>query len=353
LRKFTTAVAALALLSTIALSGPANAAETITGEGSSFAYGRISACAASYTTDTVTYASTGSGNGKKSFNGVSAVQRDFAGSDAVYGGSDVVPKKSFVYVPVTGGAIALAYNVGGVNKLQLDPEVIQGIFSGKITKWNDAKIAKINPSVKLPAKGITVGYREGSSGTTQNFVDYLIQSKKAATWKLNGTFESAAPSLPALKFTAANSQVMASKIDATGYSIGYVDLFDTIDNDLQYASVKNIYTAKVKGKNKLVSQYVAPTSASAGLFLNAQTKNMAADGSIKIDFSVRIKNAYPMSLFTYVIAPAESAASAAKGAAVKKFVNYVVNSCKATPGYATFPSTFKKLVTTKLIAKIG
>ena len=353
MRKFTTAVAAMALLGTIALSGPANAAETIAGEGSSFAYGRINACAASYTTDTVTYASTGSGNGKKSFNGVSAVQRDFAGSDAVYGGSDVIPTKPFVYVPVTGGAIALAYNVGGVNKLQLDPEVIQGIFSGKITKWNDAKIAKINPSVKLPAKSITVGYREGSSGTTQNFVDYLIQSKKAKTWKLNGTFESAAPSLPALKFTAANSQVMASKIDATGYSIGYVDLFDTIDNDLQYASVKNIYTAKVKGKNTLVAQYVAPTSAAAGLFLNAQTKNMAADGSIKIDFSVRVKNAYPMSLFTYVIAPAGSAASATKGAAVKKFVNYVVNSCKATPGYATFPSTFKKLVTTKLIAKIG
>lgn len=359
MRKLTTALAALALVSSFAIAAPANAAETITGEGSSFAYGRITDCNASYTKNTVTYLSTGSGNGRKSLNGVGAVQRDFAGSDAAYSASDKAPTyKSFTYVPVTGGAIALAYNVSGVNSLNLNSALVAKIFDGRITMWNDPAIKAANKTAKLPAKKITVGYRSGDSGTTANFVNYLIAFQPKLGYKATGTFENAAPSLPASKFTAANSQEMATKIDATGYSIGYVDLFDTINNDLQYAKLANYYskTSTVKGKKvtKTATQYVGPTAAASGLFLAAQTKNMASDGSIKIDYKVNVKNGYPMSLFTYVIAPANnSAATSAKGAAIKDFVNYVVNTCKATPGYATFPTDFKKTVTTKLIAKIG
>lgn len=345
MRKFITATAAVALASTISFAGPAHALETISGEGSSFANGRITDCIASYTQGDVTYASTGSGNGRKAF---IAGTRDFAGSDATFKDTDVVPK-SYIYVPVTGGPIAFAYNVGGVNNLKLTPELLAGIFSGKITKWNDAKIAKINKSIKLPNKNITVVYRSGSSGTSENFTDYLVQSKKAAGWTKNGTFESAAPSLPALKLTAGNSQEVASKIDATGYSIGYVDLFEVIDLDLQFASLSNFYTVKSGGKTVTRTQYVAPTAAASGLFLNAQTAKLAANGSVKIDYTLKVKNAYPASLFTYVIAP--TADKTSKGDAVRGFVNYLVNKCKPTAGYATFPSSFKTAVN-KLVAKI-
>lgn len=345
MRKFITATAAVALASTISFAGPAHALETISGEGSSFANGRITDCIASYTQGDVTYASTGSGNGRKAFQ---AGTRDFAGSDATFKSTDVVPE-SYIYVPVTGGPIAFAYNVGGVNNLKLTPELLAGIFSGKITKWNDAKIAKINKSIKLPAKNITVVYRSGSSGTSENLTDYLVQSKKAPGWTKNGTFESAAPSLPALKLTAGNSQEVASKIDATGYSIGYVDLFEVIDLDLQFASLSNFYTVKSGGKTVTRTQYVAPTAAASGLFLNEQTKKLAADGSVKLDFTLKVKNAYPASLFTYVIAP--TADKTSKGDAVRGFVNYLVNKCKPTAGYATFPSSFKTAIN-KLVAKI-
>jgi phosphate transport system substrate-binding protein len=360
LRKLITATASIALLTSVAFAGPAHAAESISGEGSSFANGRITACAASYTGGEVTYAATGSGNGRTAF---IKGTRDFAGSDSVFKTTDVVPNK-YVYVPVTGGPIAFAYNVGGLNNLKLTPELIAAIFSGKVTKWNDARIAKLNKGAQLPNKVITVGYRSGSSGTSENLTDFLVQSKKANGWSKNGTFESAAPSLPAVKFTAANSQEMATKIDQNGYSIGYVDLFEVIDADLQFASLSNFYsvttpaktttvggkTVKTPAKTSIRTQYVQPTAAASGLFLNSQTAVMAVDGSIKIDFTKRVKNAYPASLFTYIIAP--TANGTTKGSAIRGFVDFVVNKCKATPGYATFPTSFKTSVN-KLIAKIN
>lgn len=360
MRKLITATAAIALISSVTFAGPANASVPITGEGSSFANGRISACAASYTGPEVTYASTGSGNGRTAF---IKGTRDFAGSDAVFKSTDVVPNK-YIYVPVTGGPIAFAYNVGGLNNLRLTPELIAGIFSGKITKWNDASIAKFNKGAKLPNKVITVGYRSGSSGTSENLTDFLVQSKKAPGWTKNGTFESATPSLPAVKFTASNAQEMATKIDQNGYSIGYVDLFEVIDADLQFASLLNLYSETTKARTSIVAgkrvvtpaktvvrtQYVQPTAAASGLFLNSQTAIMSADGSVKIDFTKRIKNAYPASLFTYIIAP--TANGTAKGDAIRTFVDFMVNKCKATPGYATFPTSFKTSIN-KLIAKIN
>src|SRR6185312_108169 len=74
--------------------------------------------------------------------------------------------------------IAIAYNVEGLNDLKLDAATIAGIFSGKITKWNDAKIAALNAGAALPDAAITVVRRSDDSGTTQNFTEYLAANAK-------------------------------------------------------------------------------------------------------------------------------------------------------------------------------
>jgi phosphate transport system substrate-binding protein len=172
MRKTAGILAAVAIAASALIAAPANAdTVTITSGGSSFSAGIMSTCAANYTDAKVTYTSSASGTGRTNFaNGTF----DFAGSDGTFAATDSKPAGT-AYVPVLGGPIAIIYNVDGVNNLRLDAPTIAGIFLGKITKWNDTALAKLNPGVKLPAATITPEYRNAKSGTNGNF---------RATWLL-------------------------------------------------------------------------------------------------------------------------------------------------------------------------
>jgi phosphate transport system substrate-binding protein len=175
-----------------------------------------------------------------------------------FAGSDTAPiptaelarfrGRTVLYFPVVIGPIAVAYNLEDVGKLQLTGPVIAGIFQGTITKWDDPAIAADNPGVKLPGTQITIVRRSDSSGTTQNFTQFLVDSAPQI-WKLgsDSMIQWPANSLPGL-----GNAGVASIIKGTPGAIGYVDFADAKAADLTYARIKN-----------LAGHYVMPSSTSA------------------------------------------------------------------------------------------
>jgi phosphate transport system substrate-binding protein len=345
--KFITAVAVTAALSSVAFVGPAAfAKQTISETGSTFAKGMLATCAASYTTDVVNVdpAAGGSGAGRTAFKNGTV---DFAASDTATDSniSGATGSNGLVVAPVLGGPVAIPFNLKGKNNatitnLQLNASVLTGIFTGDITKWNDSAIQAINPSVKanLPATDITVAYRGASSGTTQNFLDYLKQQTGSSKITVGSTFASAITGgAPAGGYAAADSGSLATYVDNNDGAIGYVDLKDAKAHPTAWASIKN--NAGV---------YVQPTVARAAAFLAAQTVN--ANGSVTLNFTKKTVGSYDLSLLTYAYAPTSAGV---KGTAVKKFLQYVVNTCAPSKaaglGYVALTGALK----TAALAKIN
>ncbi|MFM6962717.1 MAG: substrate-binding domain-containing protein [Micrococcales bacterium] len=307
---------AAALAASVALVAPAAiAAENITAGGSSFAFNILDTCSKSYTADTVKYASVGSGTGRANFlNGT----YDFGASDVAYGATDKKPA-SFTYVPLIGGPIAIVFNIPGVTKINLSATILAAIMKGSITKWDDPSIAANNSTVKLPSENINVVYRSGSSGTTQNLARFLRGNGGAGYYDSGNWATATGQSVPA-GTSAANAQVMVSTVTSTKYSIGYADLSDAASKGLPFVSLRNA-----------AGEYLQPSVKAAAAFLSVQT--VGADGILAIDYKKPVKGGYNASLVTYALAPTASA-SATKGAAIKKFLTYVINTCAPANGPA-------------------
>ena len=128
---------------------------------------------------TIDYQANGSGAGIQDFINN---QTSFAGSDSAIKDADLQKANQrcgtgpAINIPMVGGAIVVAFNVPGVEKLNLSSSVAAQIFSGKITKWNAPAIASLNSGVKLPDATIVQFHRSDSSGTTDNFTKYLRAS---------------------------------------------------------------------------------------------------------------------------------------------------------------------------------
>ena len=319
-----------ALAASVFAATPANAAEVdISGSGSSYSNNFIMRCATAYkakTGSTVNYAPLGSGTGKSDF---AKGATDFGGSDTIYGSSDTKPAGAYVTVPVIGGPIAIVFNVKGVNSMKLDPATLSGIFKGTIAKWDDPAIKALNPKTTFPSTDINVVYRSKSSGTSQNFQDYLNQWNGG--WTVGGNW-SGAKDVP-----VADSAAMASTVKSTGSSIGYVDLSD----------VGAVKFGKVAVKNAN-GEFVKPSAAAASKFLSKQ--NINADGSITLNFGKKVKGAYQISMVTYMFIPK---AGTPKGQAAAAWATYAVEKCskKPFPGYAGL--TGKAYKTALALAKTG
>lgn len=317
---------------------PASAA-TLTASGSSFAYKYILACKAG-TGHTITYSSTGSGTGRSQFE---AGTTDFGASDAA---STLAITGKYQYIPMTGGPITFAYNVPELKgkTVNLDGTTIAKIARGSITRWNDAAIKALNPKLTLPDQVIVFVYRNGSSGTTENLTNYLNQVAPTV-WPnaKSSTFQTGAPSLPRGAKGAANSQVMVTTLKNTKYSLGYVDLSDATSSGLEFASVKNA-----------AGEYVKPTAASAGLFLNSFSTADPLTG-VTLDFTKSVTGAYTPSLITYAIAPiAGGKKTGSDLVAVKSAITYFVSTCDKGPalGYTKFSGSLATAANS-LLANIG
>jgi phosphate transport system substrate-binding protein len=345
LKKIISIAASAAVVAGVFSAAPAFAGETIKGSGSSFANNAMQACLGAYSTNTVTYLSTGSGTGKTNFNGGSY---NFGATDSLY--TSPAPAFEYVTVPLLGGPVAFAYTAAGVSDgLNLTAQNLSDIFTGRVTKWNDASIKANNTKIKLPNKSIKVNYRSGSSGTNENISNYLAQNLPGQGWVKNSTWSTAiAGALPSggsvVGTGHSTSSALAGVLEDQTNGFGYFDLSDAITADVAIAKLKNGAGA-----------FVLPTASAAAKFLNAQTivtgGTNATNGTLNIDFTKNISGAYQLSIITYGIAPkfvpttTDKKSTSATKLAVGDFFKYVVSSCipakAASLGYTALGGALK------------
>jgi phosphate transport system substrate-binding protein len=211
---------------------------------------------------------------------------DFAGSDDPMKTEDAAKaKESVLHVPIAMGAVVVSYNAPITGALHLDGPTIASIFNGKITKWNDAAILKLNPNLKLPDLAIVVATRSDGSGTTAVFSEYL--SKVSADWagKNGKTVKWFSGSLG-----AKGNAGVAGLIKQNPGTIGYVELVYAKENGLPFAVVQNKKGEFVEATNASVS------AAAEGVKKEAVEKNF----KISLTDSDH-KGAYPISSFTWML----------------------------------------------------
>lgn len=229
--------------------------------------------------DAVAYGGIGSGGGVRNLRDKIV---DFAGSDAFLSEKEMEEMPSVIHIPTCMGAVVVAYNLDGVNSLNLSGELIADIFAGEIKMWNDPRLAALNPDVKLPAEAIIPVFRSDGSGTTFVFTDYL--TKVSPMWASKyGTGKSV--NFPSGQAAKGNPGV-AGVISQTKNSIGYVGS--------EYAFAQKIPYAKVQNQR---GEMVEPTAASI---------SAAASGEIPADTRTSITNsdaagAYPIATFTWAL----------------------------------------------------
>lgn len=333
MRKVRATLAAAALVISSLVAAPAAHAEDvdIKGSGSSYAGKMFAECIASY--PTVSYNPAGSGTGKRDF---TAGNTAFGASDSLY--TSDKPAFKFTYVPAVAGPIAISYNVPELKNFRLTPALISDIFLGKIKKWNDPAIARVNRGITLPNEEFVVVYRKDTSGTTNNFANWLKQTVPAAGWVQNDSWETATGN-KAVGIAGDKSQGVRAEITKTKYSIGYLDLADALAAGFGLTAVQN-------GAGK----FVKPSVATARNFLGAQ--KMTNFGVVNFNYKAKAgvasngkttTNFYSMVLVAYAMAPTDAGTPEAKAA--RNFLKYVVNTCVpqkgAKLGYVAFSGSFK------------
>ena len=253
---------------------------------------------AKYPQVTINYQAVGSGAGIQQFikNTV-----DFGASDVPMGSADITSAggaDTLTQIPTTLGVISIAFNVSGVDNLNLDADTLSGIFLGHITKWNDAKLTALNSGTNLPNKAITVVHRSDGSGTTFHFTDYL--AKVSSEWK-----STVGPASKSVKWPVGHgdsgNQAVAQEISSTDGAVGYVELAYVVQTGMKQAALKNqagkFVKASVDGATAAAAQNnnVSPT--------NFSITDMPGDTT------------YPIAGFSWVILRT-SYSDAAKGKAV-------------------------------------
>ncbi len=229
----------------------------------------------------VDYQSVGSGGGKKS---VIDKTVDFGASDAAMTDEEMASVQGGVQLlPMTAGAIVIAYNVDGLNSLNLSRKAYTGIFLGKIKKWNDPAIAAANPGAKLPDLPINVVVRADGSGTSYVFSKHLSAVSEEFD-KAVGT--NTMPNWPVGTKSKGNEGVTAS-LKTTPGSIGYVEY--------GYANSQKLTTAMLENK---AGKYVAASTASGQAALASAT---LPDNLIAWASDPAAPDAYPIVTYTWII----------------------------------------------------
>jgi phosphate transport system substrate-binding protein len=251
----------------------------------------------------VQYAAVGSGEGIKA---ISKGTVDFGASDAPMTPEQEAGCNSCVTIPWALSATGLGFNIPGVKKLNLSGAVLAGIYFGKITNWNDPKIAKLNPKAKLPNLAITPIYRSDGSGDTYAFTNYL--SKISPAWRSEigyattvgfkagvGAKGNAGVTSTVAKTQGAIGYISASYLIAAG-SLGVVAVENNAKN-FEFPNLKNIEEAA------------------------STVKSLPASNTISItNPPKKASGAYPISTFTYAIVPH----TAPQKAFLQQFLNYCI-----------------------------
>jgi phosphate transport system substrate-binding protein len=231
-----------------------------------------------------------------------------------------------LHLPTVLGAVVPVYNLPGVSEeLKFSGAVLANIILGKITKWNDGEIARLNPGAKLPSTDITVVHRSEGSGTTYIWVDFLS--------KVSPEFKKTVGVAAAVKWPTGvggkGNEGVAGLVSQTPGSIGYVELIYALQNKIAFGSVQN-------SAGKFIRASIAATTAAAA----------AAAANMPEDFRVSITNppgdeAYPIASFTWLLLY-EDAQDKAQAKIMVDFVKWALTDGQKFStelGYAPLPKS--------------
>jgi phosphate transport system substrate-binding protein len=310
---------------------------SLTGAGSTFDYPVFSRWFADYGVShpvRVNYQSIGSGGGIQQFTKGTV---DFGASDAPLTPQEQARIPDAMNLPIILGSVGITYNVPGVEQaLKLTPEVLAGIYLGEITRWNDARLTRLNPGVPLPARDILVVHRSDGSGTTYIFSEYL--SAVSPAWKQR-VGAGKALSWP-VGLGAKGNEGVTGQVKQTEGGIGYVEQAYAEENQLPLAQLRNAG-----------GRFVAPsveTTRAAAASLDEQL-------DAHPDFKLSIVNApgahaYPIAAWSYVIVHQHMEDCAKAGALVDLFEWSLRNGGEAATRlhYAPLPPNVRDRVIAKL-----
>jgi phosphate transport system substrate-binding protein len=283
----------------------------------------------------INYQSIGSGGGIRQFTEGTV---DFGASDGPMNESQIAAVNGNVlHVPTVLGAVVVTYNLPSVGdtKLKLDGNALVDIFMGRIVKWNDPKLAKLNPGVKLPDLDLVVVHRSDGSGTSYIFTDFL--NKFSREWRDKVGFATSV-NWP-VGLGGKGNEGVTQQVKQTEGAIGYVELIYALSNGLGFAQIQN-------SAGKFIEPSLASvTAAAASAKLKADT-----------DFRVSITNppgdeAYPIASFTWLLVQ-KDAKDAAKAKLIKDFLTWMITPDAQKMAeelkYAPLPDDVVKLVQARL-----
>ena len=272
------------------------------------------------------YQSIGSGGGQKQ---ITAQTVDFGASDGPMSDENLAqaPGK-ILHIPTVAGADVIAYNLPGNPKLKLNSDVIVNLFLGNITKWNDPKIAALNPGVDLPDLPVIVVHRSDGSGTTYIFVDYL--SSISPVWA-DSVGKGTSVKWP-VGIGGKGNEGVAGQVKQLSGAVGYVELIYAKQNKMPYADVKNA-----------AGNFITPS-------LDSVTAALAT-AKIPDDFRFSMVNApgdkaYPISGATWLLVY-ERQKDAAKGKKLVEFLNWALTKGEGMASsldYASLPESVQQRV---------
>jgi phosphate transport system substrate-binding protein len=282
----------------------------------------------------MTYSPIGSGGGIQA---ITTRTVDFGASDAPLSPDQAKACKGCLLIPWALSATTLSYNLPGAGgDLRLTGPVIADIFLGKITKWSDPRITKLNPGKQLPSQGIGSIFRSDGSGDTYAFTSYLTEV--SPEWKEKvGTGTSV--NFPNGAGSKGNSGV-AGTITRTPGALGYISVAYAVQNKLDVASIQNA-----------AGKFVPPGLPGIEAAAEAMGKPLPDNSIPIVDPPASATDAYPISTFTYAIVPKD----ASKASELKEMLEYAIGPGQAFAERFVFAKLPAQVVALgkKTIASIG
>jgi len=273
-------------------STTAQAKIVINGAGATFPFPLIDSWRVDYKTVKpdvdINYQSIGSGGGVKQF---TAKTVDFGASDAPLTAQEIQSAPGAVHIPETIGSVVAAYNIPSIPQkgLKLTGDVLADIFLGKITKWNDPKIASLNPDKTLPGDNIVVVHRSDGSGTTYVWTDYLSNVSSAWNQQVGRGKSVQWP----VGIGAPGNEGVSNAIKGTANTIGYIELTYALTTNTPFAFIKNkagkFIEASLNSTNAAVVAGSGSLPKGDQAWTNVTLVNAGGDTS------------YPIASFTYLL----------------------------------------------------
>ena len=320
-------------------TGSSSGSVDLTGAGATFPYPLYSKWFDEYARLTgvrINYQSIGSGGGIRQ---LSEGTVDFGASDSPMSDAEMAKAKGgpILHIPTVLGAVVITYNISGLSvPLEITPQVIADVFSGRITKWSDTRISSLNPTVSLPNSDILVVHRSDGSGTSYIFTDYL--SKTVPAW--NSSIGKGKEVNWPVGLGAKGNEGVAGQVKQTPGAIGYVELAYAKQNKLPIAAVKN------SAGKFIVASVPAVTAAAAGV---ARTLPANTDFRISI-VDAPGPDSYPICSFTWILVY-QHQRDAVKGKKLVDFLDWALTTgeTEAPPlDYAPLPAEMVNKVKAKV-----